>query len=212
MPSAVQVVLPPIPEISKKILDVKESVSLNPKKERRYNLAYIREIHSVVRHQKIDEEILSRWINVMDQGGSREGIYRALISDDVYASLEGKENTLDEKVTSFTIDYTSRFLSKGIKEDILQKTAFYILKRLIVERTLEIIDSFEHREHLERWYAVFSGEMAEKYPQAFGRGIRRITEKRVHLKWANFITRQHIKSEIIVKLHLIYNFLQSKGK
>ena len=208
----IEIALPPIPAVSQKLVKQVESRQLNPQKERRYNLAYIHELHSAVRHQKIDNKILSRWINVMDQGGSREGIYRALVSDEVYAKMEGDKTPVNKKIMDFLMDYTGRFLSQEIDRDNLAKIGFYTLKRMVVEKTLDVLDSFDKREHLMRWYAVFSGKMAQKYPRAFGRGIRRITEKRVHLKWADLVTYQHIKSEVIVKLHLIFNFLQFEKK
>ena len=206
------IALPPIPTVSSNLPKKVESRQLNPQKERRYNLAYIHELHSAVRHQKIDDKTLSRWINVMDQGGSREGIYRALVSDGIYAKLESAKTPLGDNLHDFVVGYTGRFLSLDIEKETLAKINFYSLKRLIVEKTLGILDSFVQGEHLMRWYAVFSGNMAQKYPRAFGRGIRRIMEKRIHLKWASIVTYQHIKSEVIVKLHLILNFLQFKEK
>ena len=211
-PVVIDIELPPIPKVSLKLVQRAETVQLNPQKERRYNLAYIHEIYNVVRHQKVDTKTLSRWINVMDQGGSREGIYRALVSDEVYFKMEEVKNPIKQKVVDFLTVFTGRFLSQKIVQDSLSQIGFYTIKRMIVEKTLDIIDSFIEKEHLMRWYAVFSAEMAQKYPEAFGRGIRRVVEKRVHLKWANLVTFQHIKSEVIIKLHLIFNFLQFRDK
>ena len=98
--------------------------------------------------------------------GTREGVYRALVLDRDYAAKEGMEFPLNESSINFAIQFFSRFLNRALTKEQLEKSNFYTLKRVCVERVLEILESYilNNRDHLYDWYAVFSSEMAKKYP------------------------------------------------
>ncbi|MFA5584260.1 MAG: hypothetical protein WDA09_08590, partial [Bacteriovoracaceae bacterium] len=54
---------------------------------RQYNFNFLQELFEVTRRTEARDEDLSTWMNTLDQGGSREGIYQALVLDGVYNTL-----------------------------------------------------------------------------------------------------------------------------
>ena len=212
-----KITLPVIPKIdqsakSLKVFSKNESVNvkLDPEKERKSNLGYIAEIYDVTREVKPDSASVSNWMNALSQGGTREGLYRALVLDATYAGLENEEIAVSDKSANFAVYFLGEFLDRDSKVTSIQKSNHYTLKRVITEKSLEVVDEFiqSNKDNLYRWYAVFSGELAKKYPSSFSNKIRKSSNREAHYKWAQTVPIQHIKSEVIIKLHKVFNHLK----
>jgi len=87
---------------------------------------------------------------------------------------------------------------------------FVLTLRITTERCLEIIDQYidSNKDDLYSWYAVFSGELANKYPAVWKNKLRKTTKMTHHKKWAATVPDQHIKSEVIIKVHKVFNSLK----
>jgi hypothetical protein len=204
--------LPKIPEVNKDARNVRPELKvtkskISKEKLEKSNLSFVFEIYKATRQTKPNDDEVSRWMNVMSQGGSREGVYRALVLDNTYAGRENYDSPVTDGTIRFVQDYLSEFLEKSIKKESLEKINFYTLKRVITEQTLEILDELTYKdiEDFYSWYAVFSAEMAKKYPNKFENKIRKSTSRERHMKWAKFVPVQHVKSEIMIKLHTLFN-------
>lgn len=210
------ITLPTIPKVDE---DAKSTANLNIKdpnansipedKREKFNYSYVKEVFSAVRKTEANDNDLVKWVNVMNQGATHEGVYRALVLDSVYKGMENYQNNITNPVVQFVIAYYDKFLALGVTEDSLASINFYYMKRKTVEETLEIADAFIIRDKsdLYRWYAVFSGQLAREYPAAFENKVRQNTSEDYHFRWATKVSFQLIKAEIIVKIHKIFNYL-----
>lgn len=209
--------LPPIPIIRQDaknvIRDIPEKSNiknLTPALEQQYNQAYVEEVYKASRRVDAPEGEVMKFLNVLGQGGTREGVYRAIVLDRAYADLENQNISPSERVRSFVKDYMNKYLSLDVSEDSLKKLNFYSIKKITVEKTLELIDAFLQEgkeEDLFSWYSILSSDFATHYPDAIKGKLRSITDKKIHKKWATSVPYQHLKSEAIVKLHLVMNSL-----
>ncbi len=212
--------LPEIPKNFKKSTDVTsynkqskpdtEFDKLPPERKGQFDKSFIEELFIVTRKIEPKDEDLSTWLNNLDQGGSREAVYQALVLDEVYATLE----QLDEKPSVRLIDFCQRF-SKNFfaltyTEEGLKQYNLYTLKRTLTEKGLDLLEYYEGKdlEELYRWYALFSAEMAKEYSPLFKSKLRQSTEAKFHYEWAKGMPVQHIKSEFILKMHQVMNQLQ----
>ena len=171
------------------------------------NVSFLFEIYEAARRVKPNDNDVSKWMNVITQGGSREGVYRALVLDNTYAAMENYDTPMTDTGIEFAKYYVLEFMNKEISKDSLEKTNFYTLKRVLVEQTLEILDEllFKDVNLFYDWYAVFSAESAKKYPNFFTNKIRKSVSRERHRKWAQYVPTQHVKSEVIIKLHKLFN-------
>lgn len=214
--------MPEIPKLERKNTDAsvygmdsdlrkqgKDFEALSKEKRRAYEIAFIKELFQATRRAPAKEEDLARWINVLEGGGSREGVYRGLVLDDVYASLESYDEPLSEKIVPWTIGFAKKYFALSYKDEVLRKANLFFLKRIISEKMLEIMDALESRpDDFRSWYALMSADLAGDFAPLFKEGIRLNTTPEVHYKWAQKAHLQHMKSEAIIKLHLVMNFLQ----
>lgn len=213
-----QIKLPEIPEVktdAKSIenygAEARVKVQYEEKKERQYNYSFVKDIFKAVRRFDPDKNDIAKWMNVLDQNGSREGVYRALVLDGTYLGLENHDFPMTTASVDFSSKFLAKYLKKGISEEKLQKANFFTVKRNVTEKTLEVVDELYKLkgDQIYDWYAVFSAEMAKKYPKAMDNKIRKETNARVHKKWAKSVPDQYLKSEIIIKLHKVFNIVQS---
>ncbi len=210
----VTIELPPLPKVktdtkSTAVYDKKmddRKLGLSKEEEQKINYFFVKELYASVRGVEPQGDELGRWMNALDQGGTREGIFRALILDNEYAGLENYNKAPTDGVVTFTKWFFPRFL--GLEIPHVEKVGFYTLKREASEKALEIVDAFSDRAQMVAWYAVFSAELAQKYPEAFKIDLRKSSSKERHKRWAETNPEQHIKSELIIKLHTVYNFLE----
>jgi hypothetical protein len=157
----------------------------------------------------IPQEEIITYFNILNQGGTREGIYRSLVSDATYAGIENQEGYAVKTVSAdLAIFIYEKYLHKKINKDSLKGMSIFTLKRLVTEKTLDLLDAYgEDRVGLEKWYANFSSDLALKFPAKMNNKLRQSTSAQSHLAWAKKVPIQHIKSEVIIKTHMAFNSL-----
>jgi hypothetical protein len=219
-PPEPEVKLPEIPKQIKKATDVSgytkkdkgptEFDKLPPDRRRQFDYAFIQELFLVTRKSDAKDEDLANWLNVLDQGGSREGIYQGLVLDEVYAALENLEEKPSEKLLDFYLKISQRFLLQTAKKESLSQLNLFSLKRILTEKGLDLLGYYEtnNLDDLYQWYAVFSSELARDYSPLLKTKIRQDQRLEYHLEWAKSMPIEHIKSEFIIKLHTVMNGLQ----
>jgi hypothetical protein len=208
------IILPVIPEVkdaqtSTEVYNKKaDKVTLASGEEEKFYKSFIRDVYKSVRRQDPTDEEMNRYMGILLQGGAREGIYRSMVLDEVYAKMENYDMPINSKVADLAVHVYGTYLGKTIQKEKLKGINFYSIKRLVAERALEVIDSFgEDREALENWYAILSADLANRHGANFSNQFRKNSKKSVHKKWAQKYPVQHLKSEVLVKLHTSFNSL-----
>ena len=213
----VQVVLPEIPVISEntKSTEVfknkfKEKNIINSADKRGYDYNFLKELFLVTRNVKADDVQIGRWMNALDQGGSREGVYRALVLDSYYANLENYNQPLSQETITYSIAFFKKFLGKELNSNQFQGMNIYSVKRIITENSLDILDIYLQRNQYDNfisWYSLFSAHVAqtENLWQSKMRQSRNVGK---HMKWASEVPSEFVKSEVIIKIHQLFNYLQ----
>ncbi len=187
----------------------KKNESIDQKKKARYDELFVREVFLAIRNFKAQDKDLVRWLNVLKQGGSREGVYRALILDHTYKGLENFDKPINDSVVDFAISFMDIYLGHHITQEKIDLFNFYTLKRLVAEKSLEIFDELFVRDEEEayNWYALFSADIAKKFKKSWKNEVRINESPEFHRNWAKAVPLQHIKSEIFIKVHLSFNGL-----
>lgn len=219
-PAEPEIKLPQIPQNFKKSTDVgsytkktKEPTAFDKlplDRKRQFNYKFIEELFQVTRKTEAKDEDLVNWLNTLEQGGSREGIYQALVLDEVYNGLESIEEKPTEKLISFCLDFSQKFLAQTFKPESITQLNLYSLKRIFTEKGMDLLEFYEiqNLDDLYRWYALFSEFIAKNYPTYVQGDIRQNPSAKFHYEWAKSMPIQHIKSEFIIKLHTVMNGLQ----
>ncbi len=211
-----EITLPPIPKVERDATSVKSNIneeninknSIPLKKMKDLNVFFIREVYQEVKGVEVDQKSLGQWINVLEQGGTREGVYRALINDVEFLKLAEKPKPLTNNSIEFIDYYSKTYLKLSYSKATLETANFYSLKSDLTDSTLEVMDAFAGRfNELYDWYAVLSADLATKYPLAFRFETRKNTSKEFHRSWAASVPIQMIKSEVIIKLQQVLNAL-----
>jgi hypothetical protein len=190
-------------------IDKKRKFQLAGPDKEKFDYLYVNEVYKVTRKSIPKDEEVSQWYNVLSQGGTREGVYRALVLDGGYNSLESYPEPATNDLINFVLSFSGKFLKKGFTKESLGKVNLYTIKRIIVDNTLDIMDSMLAKpEDLVVWYSHFSSEVAKDYPAIWGNNkVRKFEDYFAHEKWASEVPVQLIKSEVIIKLHMIMNTL-----
>ena len=210
------VTIPPLPEIKRDakntaIYEKKEqTVEMDEDQRMRLDVAFASELGTVIKRKKSDSSEINSWVNVLSQGGSREGVYRSIVLGDEYYQMENFDEKTKERTSEFAQYILENFVGLTINLETLQKMNFYATKRMVVEKLLEIIEAYETNELVCQWYAALSQGLATRYQQVFTRNIRMDQMGKRHLYWANKAPTQHLKGEVIIKVHLIFNALQEQ--
>lgn len=219
-PPVPAITLPTIPQNFKKSTDVgsytkktkepTEYDKLPAERKRQFDYKFIEELFQVTRKTEAKDEDLSNWLNTLDQGGSREGIYQALTLDEVYNGLESIEEKPTQKLLDYCLMFSQKFVNQTFKTESLQSLNLYSLKRIFTEKGLDLLDYYEVNDldSLYRWYALFSAEIAKQYQPFLKSKLRQETSPEYHYQWAKSMPIQHIKSEYIIKMHAVMNGLQ----
>ena len=87
----------------KKIKEETEFDRLNPEEKRQYDYNFIQELFLVTRKVEAGDEDVVNWLNVLEQEGSREGIYQALVLDEIYTGLEEMNEVSSERLINFLV-------------------------------------------------------------------------------------------------------------
>jgi hypothetical protein len=206
------VILPVLPKISEDARSTavynkkQDSIKLAPGVEEKYFYAFIKEIYEATRQQKPNDDEISKLQNILSQGGSREGIYHSLVLDSTYGGMENYDKPVKSNAADFAVYFYAKYLGKKIAKESLKGMNIFSLKRLIADKSLDIIDAFgDKRDDVEKWYAVMSADLASKFPQVWTSNIRKDTSSLHHKFWASKVPIQHIKSETLIKLHSAFN-------
>jgi hypothetical protein len=170
----------------------------------------LQELFQVTRKTEASDEDLASWLNTLDQGGSREGVYQALVLDEVYAGLENEATPSSNKLLDFGLKFSQRYLNQTFNKESLAQLNLYSIKRILTEKSLDLMEYYEvhNLENLYQWYAVFSFELAKEYSPLLKTPLRQDQRFEYHYQWAKNMPIQHIKSEFIIKLHAVMNGLQ----
>ena len=219
-PEALEIDMPEIPQQVKKSTDVGSYTKqtkdptqfdkLPTERKRQFDYAFIDELFEVTRKTQAKDEDLSNWLNTLDQGGSREGIYQALVLDEVYNGLESIEEKPSQRLLEYCLKFSEKFLNQTFKTESLNQLNLYSLKRIFTEKGLDIMEIYEVKdlESLYKWYGLFSAEIAKDYEVFLKSDLRKNTSAKYHYEWAKSMPVQHIKSEFIIKMHAVMNGLQ----
>ena len=184
--------------------------SLTKRERAKYQYIFLRELIFEVRGAEATDQELTNYMNVLDQGGNREGIYRSLVVGSSYQQLELYQQNASKRVLEFTQEYGVKYLGINYATEKMKDLNLWTIKRIVVERTLEQIDAFSpDGKDLYQWYAVFSDLLASRYA-IWPNKLRANTNPDTHIKWAKSVPYQHLKSEVIIKLNKVYNYLQEK--
>ena len=206
------IIMPKIPAITENATSSSvysrkpDKISLKPEIEEKFYYPYIKEIFEVTRQVKPNDDEAGKLFNVLAQGGTREGVYHALVLDNVYAGMENYDKPVKGNAADFAVYFYGKYVGKKVEKESFRGMNIFTLKRLVADKALDIIDAYgENREDLEKWYAVMSSEMASKFPQVWSSKLRKITDSRQHKMWASKVPVQHIKSETVIKIHAAFN-------
>lgn len=181
-----------------------EFKKLSVEKKRPYRVAFLEELFEATRKQKVEDQDIIKWLNTMEQGSSREGVYRALVLDNVYRSLENFEDFPAIEVVRFTEKIYSKFANRVVKADSLRRLNLYSIKRVVTEKFLDIMEAYESDpQGLYKWYAVLSSDLARQFN--YKNKLRDDSRAKIHYDWAQSVPYQHVKAEVIIKLHMGYN-------
>jgi hypothetical protein len=209
--------LPEIPEVAKSnkdfngIQDQDRFNKLSKEKREKLNYYYVKGIFESVRNQGSTNDDLAKWMNVVNQGGSLEGVYHALVLDNTYAGLENFEQPASTAAINFAVEYLDTYLARHVERSDLEGSNFYRIKRIVTERTIETMKSMaSNREDLNNWYAVLSHDLASNRSQIWKNKLRKSTSKKMHQKWSNKAPFSFVASEVIIKLHKTFNHLKNQ--
>ncbi len=221
LPEPVQeMAVPEIPKNFKSSTDVSSYIKeIKPEtdyeklpEERRaqFDRSFIQELFAVTRKTEPKDEDLSTWMNNLQQGGSREAVYQALVLDDVYATLENLSEKPSARLMDYCLRYSKKFFGLNYTEEGLKQYNLYTLKRTLTEKGMNLLEFYEGKnlEEFHRWYALYSADLAKEYSPLFKSEVRRNTDPKYHYEWAKGMPLQHVKSEFIIKTHMVMNGLQ----
>jgi len=215
--------LPAIPKVEKnalstavyskkgKIFEQGESFNkLSNLEKRKYRGAFLNELYFSVRGAQAQTHETVSGINMLEQGGTREGVYRSLVLSSDYMGLERFEEAPNSQLVIFSLALAHKYFGLDYKKEQVVQLNLWGIKRVMVEKALEIIDSFPtDGENLSVWYGILSSELSQKYTKVWKSQTRKNTDENFHYKWAKQVPLQQIKSEIIIKLHKTMNSLQA---
>lgn len=182
---------------------------LSNEEKRNFRIKFLNQLYFATRNSNPKQSDLLKSLNVLEQGGNREGVYRSVTLDQTYMALEQYEDIPSDALINFVRYFSPKYLRKTYEDASLRKLNLWSLKRLLTEKCLELVDVLAKKpDDLYRWYAVYSAELATNYPELWKSKTRANTSDQYHYRWAKKVPFQHIKSEIILKNHLLMNYLQ----
>ena len=182
--------------------------NLPAEEKTKFRLAYLEELYRSTLRVKGTERELVTLLNVLEQGGTREGAYRSIVLGSEYLSKESSKTLISKGSVDFTIYYTEKYLALRYNSTEVAKLNIWMLKRVLTEKSLEVLDAFpKDGKDLYTWYAILSSDLAKNYNNAFDSETRKNASESFHFEWAKRVPLQHIKSELIIKLHKVFNFL-----
>ncbi len=181
---------------------------LSPEQKQKYQIAFIKEMMWEIRRVPATDNDYQNYLNMLIQGGTREGIINGLMVDNYYRGLEEQKQAVISPTIDFTKQFMAQFLAQKFKDDLLFDVNVYRLKRIMSEKVFSLLDKMQgQKDYQESWYALFSQKMAQDYPELWQNQLRKNTDPVFHYQWAQSMPSGHIKSEVIIKLHRVLNHL-----
>lgn len=181
---------------------------LSHEDKRKYRVAFLSELYKVVRGAEIRTAELSSGVNILEQGGTREGIYRSLVLGNEYRTLETYEESPSDDLLVWSLAYAEKFLGLSYQKDQVAKLNLWGIKRVLVGKTLDLMDSFSSDgEDLYKWYAHLSVTLSKQKKVEWKNKVRKVQNLQYHYLWAKKVPLQQIKSEVIIKLNKVFNSL-----
>ena len=178
---------------------------LNQEERIKLALGFVNELYEVVLGREPESIERRGKVNILVQGGTREGIYRSLVLGEEYRiRRQGNRYPLSEKNDKFVLDYLKKYLNLSVSK--WEKNNFFVVKELVTEKTLEMIDAFKEKSDVNRWFAVFSEDLEQKL--VWSQGHRKLGSRQAYMHWGERIPLDIIKSEIMIKIHRLMNSLQ----
>jgi hypothetical protein len=168
------------------------------------DLAFIKEIVFVVFERGPLDHEWEQLFNNLDQGGTREGVYRSLVLSDEYYRLEEKPRYAGELSQNFAKFILAKYadLDINFKKDF----NYFSLKRTTTEKLLDVLDLLPTSD-VTTWYAILSVDLARNHQVVFKNSLRQSTFVTDHYSWASKVPYQLLKSELIIKIHSVFNKL-----
>lgn len=195
---------------TKKLKEPTEFDKLPADRKKQFDYKFMEELFLVTRKTEPKDEDLSNWLNVLDQGSSREGVYQALVLDEVYNGLESISEKPSKKLLVFCLKFSQKYLNETFNVESLNQLNLYSLKRIFTEKGLDLLELYEAQDldYINKWYANFSADLAKDYEPLLKTQIRKVPDAKYHYEWSRNMPVQHIKSEYIIKMHIVMNLLQ----
>jgi len=183
---------------------------LSNRDKQKYRIAFLEELYQVTRNAEAKEEDLAKFVNVLEQGGTREGVYRAVVLDEVYNTLERYKDAPSDKLVNYSLSFGAKYLGRKFNKESMMSLNLWTIKRIITGKTLDLVDVLaKNPEDLYSWYTVFSRELATEHQGLWRSKIRKSQNEKFHNKWVRQVPFQQIKSEIIIKIHKVMNYLNA---
>lgn len=213
-----EIKMPAIPVVKKDTKSTESiTLGLNPKSKFRFlteqqvqqlDYAFLQDLFMAVKKQKGSDQEISQWLNTLSQGSSREGVYRAMVLDSKYSALEEQQLPSSLKSHEFVSKFMEKFLNQKVKAESLAALNIYSLKRIVTEKTLEVFDEIKRKPaDFYNWYALMQADLGKEHGAILKGKMAKEVDPAKHKHWAQEMPEQHLKSEIIIKLHTILNSL-----
>lgn len=190
----------------------KETVTFSKEEMTKYNIGFVQELLEATRETKANRNEIAKWMGTLNQGASREGVYRALVLDAYYSRMENYNTQLSKPALDFSLRFLKKYTGQEVEASKLSSFNIYTVKRIVTERALEILDAYlaTNKDGFYDWYAVLSSELAGNH-KIWGNRLRSNKLAVNHRKWAKQMPVQFVKSEVIIKLHTLFNSLQKRN-
>lgn len=209
-----------LPDFSKET--AKSTDSSLPKEltldQKRVNGEFIREVHKVVLEREVTsaEEFL-KYMNILDQGAHYEAIYNGIVYSSEYKKKENGVaparalKTYIELATDLAVerlndvnDEAKKVLQKKFEYEGLNKSLYFLKRRLGEELLKTFEEKKEYREKLSTWYGIFAKKLNSKNID-FGISARNNPDEYYHYKWALYADEDRIIWECLNRIHRIMN-------
>lgn len=191
---------------------------LSPKERAFVNRAFLLEIYEQVFARPLeDKDFYDRWMNVLSQGASIEGVYRGITLASEYAAME--RGVASAAAKAFFVSEVLRLenevgsaatVSEAMKNAIrakIDKYSLFTLKRILGEKYLTAIDrKAKNREELNEFY----GDTAKRFGELnidFGYEARNSKDADYHRRWAAQNSLGRIQWETLNRVHRTMNSL-----
>ncbi len=199
-----------------------------PKERRKIRKQFLSEIYKHVFAREFrDKESYVRWMNILEQGASVEGVYRGLVLSGDYAQME-RGRTTPEALNLFASEMAllTLYRKKKIEEYItgneekrklqeleqalltrFKSSSLFTLKRVLGEEVLEYMDILKsNRAMLSKWYSKTTVRWNSQGID-FGLKLRNSKNSEYHSQWARQNSLGRIQWEVLNRLHRLMNGL-----